>query len=84
MHELRVGKGFCFHWKPRIFDTAFGDSKFSVLCASLTFSENTMLGIGRMPRFLKIGIEAARLLEKVIRRIADFCIFVSLELRVRD
>ena len=84
MHELRVGKGFCLHWKPRIFCTAFGDSRFSVLCASFIFSENTVLGIGRMPRSLKIGIEAARLLEKEIIRIADFCSFVSLELRVKD
>ena len=30
MHELRVGKGFCLLWKPRIFCTAFGDSRFSV------------------------------------------------------
>ena len=84
MDELGVRKGFCLHWKPRIFCTAFGDSRFSVLCASFIFSENTQLGIGRIPRSLKIGIEAARLLEKEIIRIADFCSFVSLELRVKD
>ena len=66
MHELRVEKGLSFHWKPRIFDTAFWDSRFSVLCASLTFTENTVLGIERMPRSLKIDFEAARLLEKEI------------------
>ena len=84
MHELRVGKGFCLHWKPRIFCTIFGDSRFSVLCAGFIFSENTVLRIGRMPSYLKIGIEAARLLEKEIIRIADFCSFISLELRVKD
>ena len=52
MHVLRIGKGFCFHWKPRIFNTAFGDSRLSVLRASSTFTENTVLGIGRMPSSL--------------------------------
>ena len=81
MHELRVGKGFCLHWKPMIFCTAFWDPRFSLFyLVSFMFSENTVLGIGRMPRSLKIGIEAARLLE----RIADFWSFVSLELRVKD
>ena len=45
------GKRLCLHWKPRIFCSAFGDSRFSVLCASFIFSENTVLGIGRMPRY---------------------------------
>ena len=84
MHELRVAKGFCLHWKPKIFCTAFGDSRFSVLCASLMFNENTILGIGRMPRSWKIGSETARLLEKEIMRTAVFCSFVNLELRIKD
>ena len=66
------------------YSVLFEDSRFCVLCASFIFSENTVLGIGRMPRSLKISIEAARLLEKEIIRIADFCSFISLELRVKD
>ena len=48
-----------------------------VFCVQVLFIENTKLGIGRIPRSLKIGIEAARLLEKEIIRIADFCSFVA-------
>ena len=53
----------------KVFCTAFKKSRFSVLCASLVFSKNIVPGIGRMPRSLKIGIEAARLLQKEISQI---------------
>ena len=65
---------------------SIGNQRYSVLllgiqdlvfCVQVLFSENTKLGIGRIPRSFKIAIEAARLLEKEIIRIADFCSFVA-------
>ena len=55
--------------ETKVFCTAFKKSRLSVLCASLVFSKNIVPGIERMPRSLKIGIEAARLLEKEISQI---------------
>ena len=61
-------------WKPRCSVLLLRNqdvlcARLSVLCASLVFSKNKVPGIGRMPRSLKIGIEAARLLEKEISQI---------------